>query len=466
MPQIATQGHKNASGDEFLNAAERWESCKPPYTSTHMKVCVAAAKVILNHQGQMRRSKYEKDSYLRIEFSRSGKTVIYAEFPKRMGLKGRKLGEWPEMSLEQARAKARLVAAGGLRAESVHQVLKAYKDDLEAKVLRKKLGEHSFSTYCCRINQLEKVFGPRDVFSDVTYSQLIEALDQWVITKSNNQAIELFAELRRFWKFAAPLFSHGQNLAASIPDDYVSSRVQRPTPTRLFTDIESIATLWLNVAGCTSLHQKNAMRFMILTGIRPININNLRWDYVSHDMQDIVYPAGLIGMRGAMKTQKEFRMPVTQMMKNILEEQKAWRDSVEDCNRDYVFLQPRDPRQPFSKRSLDKLMKTYFPKDAVKGIRHDGTVKGKKDAFNTLCRKFFKSNVIAQMRSKGYSRTDTREISLLCLHHSNKGDDPMAEYYDFSDEILQEEMALKRLAFQAHEDSILAQVALIRRRNS
>ncbi|EKS7763733.1 hypothetical protein AAGU66_03765 [Edwardsiella ictaluri] len=41
---------------------------------------------------------------------------------------------------------------------------------------------------------------------DVTYSQLIEALDQWVIAKSNNQAIELFAELRRFWKFAAPLF--------------------------------------------------------------------------------------------------------------------------------------------------------------------------------------------------------------------------------------------------------------------
>ncbi|ENS5252347.1 recombinase, partial [Shigella sonnei] len=73
----------------------------------------------------------------------------------------------------------------------------------------------------------------------------------------------------------------------------------------------------------------------------------------------------------------------------------AWRDSVPECNRDYVFLQPRDPMQPFSKRSLDKLVKTYSPDGAVKGIKHDGTVKGKDGAFNTMCRKFLKSNVIA-----------------------------------------------------------------------
>nr|CDS58717.1 conserved hypothetical protein [Serratia symbiotica] len=335
MPLTTTHKRKCTHNDDFLSATERWDSCKPPYTSTHMRICVTAAKVILNHQNQTRRSKYEKDSYLRIEFSRSGKTVLYAEFPKKMGLKGRKLGEWPEMTLELAREKASLVAAGGLRAESVHLVLRAYKDDLEAKVLRKKLGEHSFSTYCCRISQLEKVFNPNDVFSDVAYSQLIDVLDQWIITKSNNQAIELFAELRRFWKSAAPLFSNGQNIAASLPDDYVSSRVQRPTPTRLFTDIESIAALWMNVAGCTSLHQKNAMRFMILTGVRPININNLKWDYIDQNMQEIVYPTGLIGMRGAMKTQKEFRIPVTSAIKNILEEQKAWRDAVNGCIKVY-----------------------------------------------------------------------------------------------------------------------------------
>jgi hypothetical protein len=81
-----------------------------------------------------------------------------------------------------------------------------------------------------------------------------------------------------------------------------------------------------------------------------------------------------------------------------------------------------------------------------------------------MCRKFLKSNIIAQMRARGYSRSDTKEISLLCLHHSNKTPDPMAEHYDFSDEILQEEITLKRQAFEAHEASILTQVALIRKK--
>lgn len=464
MPSTVTQKPNNPNNDAFIDASDKWEACKPPYTSSHMKICVAAAKIILAHIDQPRRSKYEKDSFLRIDFSKAGKVTFYAEYPKKMGLKGQKLGEWPELAIQLAREKAIEMAEHGLRAESVQQVLKQYEDDLDAKVQRNKLGLDSYRTYCTRTKQIKQAFGERDVFSDITYNQIIAVLDQWIATKTNNQAIELFAELRRVWKYGAPHFCNGRNVAASVPDDYISSRVQKPTPTRLYTDIESIAALWLNVAAATSVHQKNAMRFMIITGVRPINVCNLKWDFVSGDMSEIVYPAGVMGMRGAMKTQKEFRLPVTPGMKLILQEQVAWRDSVEGCNKDYVFLQPRDPGKPFAKRSLDKLIKTYSPEGAVKGIRHDGTVKGREGAFNTMCRKFLKSNIIAQMRSKGHSRSDTREISQLCMHHSNKGDDPMAEHYDFSDEILNEEMALKRTAFEAHEASILAQVALLRKK--
>lgn len=464
MPSNVTQKPNNPNDADFLAASERWEACKPPYTSSHMKTCVAAAKIILAHIGQPRRSKYEKDNYLRIDFSKAGKVTYYAEYPKKMGLKGKKLGEWPELAIQLAREKALEMAEHGLRAESVKQVLSQYEADLYAKVERKKLSEHSYRTYCTRTKQIAASFDDRDVFSDVTYNKIIMVIDSWIATKSNNQAIELYAELRRVWKYGAPHFCNGRNVAASVPDDYVSSRVQKPTPTRLFTDIESIAELWINVAAATSVHQKNAVRYMILTGVRPINVCNLRWDFVSEDMGEIVYPAGVVGMRGAMKTQKEFRLPITPGIKQILLEQKKWRDSVDGCNKDYVFLQPRDPKEPFAKRSLDKLVKTYSPENAVKGIRHDGTVKGKTGAFNTMCRKFFKSNVIAQMRGKGYSRSDTREISLLCLHHSDKSTDPMAEHYDFSDEILNEEMALKRQAFEAHETSILAQAALLRKK--
>lgn len=203
---------------------------------------------------------------------------------------------------------------------------------------------------------------------------------------------------------------------------------------------------------------------MILTGVRPINVCNLKWEWIQEDLSEIVYPGGVTGMRGAMKTQKEFRLPITPSMKRILEEQREWIDAtLPACSDEYVFLQPRQPKEAFAKRSLDKIIKTYSPEDAVKGQRHEGTVKGSAGAFNTMCRKFLKSNIIIQMRQKGYSRSDTREVSQLCLHHSDKSLDPMAEHYDFSDEILQEEMALKRIAFSAHEDSILAEVALYRR---
>lgn len=114
---------------------------------------------------------------------------------------------------------------------------------------------------------------------------------------------------------------------------------------------------------------------MILTGVRPINVSNLRWEYVDLDNLEIIYPVGVTGMRGAMKTQKEFKLPITRAMKKIPEEQKEWNDSVSSCNHVFVFLQPRDPNLPFAKRSLDKLVKMHSPKGSVKGITHEGTVK-------------------------------------------------------------------------------------------
>lgn len=464
MARNVTQTNKSTNEATTEAALAQWDSCKPPYTSSHIRICVAAAKKILDLSGLPRRSKYEKENYLRIDFSKAGKVTFYAEFAKSMGLKGRKLGEWPEMTIQVAREKAHEIAAGGLKSDSVLSVIESYEKDLFAKVQRGKLSENSYYTYMFRTSRVKEAFGDREVFVDIGYQRLVEVVDEWIATKSNNQALELFAELRRIWRFAAPLFCNGRNVAASMPDDYVSSRVQKPTPTRLFTDIESIAHLYLGVSACSSVHQKNAVRYMIITGVRPVNVCNLKWSYLNNDLSEIVYPGGLTGMRGAMKTQKEFRLPVTPAMKAILHEQKEWMESAPDCNKEYVFLQPSSPALPFAKRSLDKLVKDYSPEDAVKGVVHDGTVKGRSGAFNTMCRKFLKSNIIAQMRSKGFSRSDTKEISKLCLHHSDKSVDQMAEHYDFSDEILQEEMALKRQAFEAHESSILSHVALLRRK--
>ncbi|MBZ4236864.1 hypothetical protein LAM40_25565, partial [Mycobacterium tuberculosis] len=77
----------------------------------------------LSASGLARRSKYEKENYLRIDFSKAGKVTFYAEFPKKMGLKGKKLGEWPELAIQLAREKAAEMAGDGLRSESVHAAI-------------------------------------------------------------------------------------------------------------------------------------------------------------------------------------------------------------------------------------------------------------------------------------------------------------------------------------------------------
>nr|WP_225806402.1 Arm DNA-binding domain-containing protein [Morganella morganii] len=113
MSRCVTQTPVSAGNTEYLTASARWEACKPPYTNTDMKVCVTAAVSILNYLKKSRRTKYERDNFLRLDFSRGGKVTIYAEFPKGMQLKGRKLGQWPELSLAMAREKAHEIGKGG-----------------------------------------------------------------------------------------------------------------------------------------------------------------------------------------------------------------------------------------------------------------------------------------------------------------------------------------------------------------
>jgi len=62
-----------------------------------------AAKQILAYDGKPRRSKYEKQNFLRIDFSKAGKVTYYAQFPKELGVKSRKLGCFPELQPQIAR---------------------------------------------------------------------------------------------------------------------------------------------------------------------------------------------------------------------------------------------------------------------------------------------------------------------------------------------------------------------------
>ncbi|MEI8618441.1 hypothetical protein P4S63_18835 [Pseudoalteromonas sp. B193] len=74
----------------------------------------------------------------------------------------------------------------------------------------------------------------------------------------------------------------------------------------------------------------------------------------------ITFPASVVGVRGEMKNQKEYKLPLTKAMRAIILEQIAWMENaLPNCNPVHIFLQPRDLNKPFAKRSLDKIIKDY-----------------------------------------------------------------------------------------------------------
>ena len=54
MTRTVTQNPKNPNPRDFGISAEKWDRCKPPYSGSHIQICVTAAKIILNHLAQHR----------------------------------------------------------------------------------------------------------------------------------------------------------------------------------------------------------------------------------------------------------------------------------------------------------------------------------------------------------------------------------------------------------------------------
>ncbi|MCG9721033.1 site-specific integrase [Shewanella sp. Isolate7] len=422
LEPIVSQRSDRPSLSDYKLALAKWESLTPPYSATHIQSCVTAAKKILAYDGKHRRSKYEKQSFLRIDFNKAGKVTYYTCYPPELGIRNRTLGCFPQLQPQVARIKAAEIANGVRTDDTVHGAFAVYYEDLKRKFESGALKGRSVETYDCRLKKLRLYFSSKMIFSEITISDLESVLQEIIANESANYANELYAELRRVWRFCAGRFADGNDVAKRCADDYVSSRVKRPGPCRLYTDLDSMSILWNKLALTSSLHQRNAVRYMIITGLRPVNVASLKWEWIDDESNPtkIFYPAGV------MKNSKPFTLPVTRQIRQILKEQKNWRDNVApSCNLEYVFLKPSEPMDGFSQRSLDALVKDYFPVDGVLGKRTEHTVKGRDGAFNTLCRKFVRSHVKAIFRQQGETLQEATNVARLCLHHSGHLDDDL-----------------------------------------
>ncbi len=426
---------------QYTKAKLEWNQLKPPFSMQHINRCATLAQHIIFFEEKStykqgfkpsrtkRLSKYEAQHHIRLIFTKSGAAIFYSNFPKSSGIANTKLGEAPELTIAKARKLTAQMQEGVLNNHTVKTVFDTYEKSLIERHNNAptKFAASSLRTYQCRIKKLRHHFPLKRAFQSLTAGELEKIVDLIIMAESNNQAIELFAQIRRVWKFAKNKFNSSKNPATDIDDFYVSDRVESPRPCQAYTDLDSIAELWINLASAPNIHQKNAARFMILTGIRPINIPQMKWEWLnSIDFPTLItFPASVVGVRGEMKNQKEYKLPLTKAMRAIILEQRAWMENaLPNCNPVHIFLQPRDLNKPFAKRSLDKIIKDYSPVDAVKGDQRNIVMKGSAGAFCTMCRSFFKSNAKAIMVANGYHFKHAEELTRLALHHLRKEDDP------------------------------------------
>lgn len=451
---------------EYQNARAIWSSIKAPDSMHNIGKCVSAFKVIASYTDAARDSKYDKANNLRIVFSRTGTVTYYSQFPAKKGLKGMKLGTYPEMHYDTACKQAKDQAEGHIQAHTVHMALDLYQEDLKQRINGNNLKPRSFVTYCCRIKKLKTYFHQQERLIGLRLRRVYEVTDKIIENETNTYAIELFAELRRFTEFASK-FTDGVDTAATLPKNYVSARVSKPTPTELYMLIEDIAELWINANSARSLHQKNALHFMILSGLRPHNVCEMRLEWLDSltTPTQITFPGARDKEFGFMKSGREFILPLSTGMQEILLEQINWiKNAFPDGDCQYVFLKPSNPTEPFSPSTLNSNMKQFSPVNCLHGKFHENTVKGSAGPFCTALRKFVKSNMTGHLLEYLARLEAARSISAKALDHSLENLGMSLERYDFSEKMFKIYPNILKDSFQIHYDTVMKAIDIASKR--
>lgn len=451
---------------EYQNARAIWSSIKAPDSMHNIGKCVSAFKVIASYTDAARDSKYDKANNLRIVFSRTGTVTYYSQFPAKKGLKGMKLGTYPEMHYDTACKQAKDQAEGHIQAHTVHQALDLYQKHLELRVKNGALKPRSFVTYCCRIKKLKTYFHPQERLIGLRLKRVYEVVDKMIEIETNTYAIELFAELRRFTRYAVR-FTDGVNIAATLPQDYVSAIVSKPMPTELYMKVEDVAELWINANSARSLHQKNALHFMILSGLRPHNVCEMQLEWLDSltEPTRLTFPGARGKEFGHMKSGREFTIPLTTGMKEILLEQINWiKNAFPDGGCKYVFLKPSNPTEHFSTSTLNSNMKLFSPVNCLHGEFREDTVKGSAGPFCTALRKFVKSNMNGLLNEFFHHNKEARKISSRALDHSPENDEVSETHYNFADKMFDLNPEVLKNAFQMHENWVMKMIKIASKR--
>ena len=186
-------------------------------------------------------------------------------------------------------------------------------------------------------------------------------------TKNTNKAEtakRIYVLLKQIFKFAV----HNDYADKNIPEMIdINAIIPKPEKRNLkaVTDEKNIKLIYKMLNDYPGYEiTRLALKFLTLTALRPGNVQKLKLKWIKKDV--IIFPAE------AMKAKKEFRLPLTESLKQIIQEALSINNDSE-----YLFPAPTDKNKPLTENSLNLAHKRL-------GIT-EHNAHGWRSAFSTIC---------------------------------------------------------------------------------
>jgi len=299
------------------------------------------------------------------------------------------IGDYPTITLAEARIRGqelKQMVKDGVDPTKIKKDLGSVKEqpqketiwfkDVAEKFIRFKEHEYSPSHFLRQAKRIEQYIlpfiGDKDVEEIIKQDiiQLVQNVPN-VKTRSAKNTNKL-ETARRIFTLIGQIYRFGlhndfikEDIPARIDINSILPKVEGDKLKAIVNaeDIKKIYKLIDNYPGDIT---KLALKFLALTALRPGNVRNLKWEYIDKKEKLIRYPAV------AMKGKKEFRLPLTDTLLEILEGIGEYTKGKE-----YVFCSTVTPSKQMSENTLNYAHKRL-------GIENHNA-HGWRSAFSTIC---------------------------------------------------------------------------------
>ncbi|WP_457564153.1 tyrosine-type recombinase/integrase [Caminibacter sp.] len=293
------------------------------------------------------------------------------------------IGDYPAISLSQARAITREIkqkVLDGIDPVAERQEKKEIKKDklfknIIADFLEKKQKEVSEVHFKKQKGRIENYILPdlgNKSIDAITKRDIVKVIKSVPLkhtptTKKTDKietARRIFSLLREIYKFA--LHNNYTDIDVTAAIDISAILPKREVENfKAILNEDEFKNMYKELFKDTYLKKTYlALQFLALTALRPGNVRNLRWEWIDWDKKIIIIP------KEYMKTRKEFRLPLTDKLIEILNHIAM----LNPKKKGLIFF-GRDYNTPMSDNTFVKLIKS-------KGFNH--TAHGFRASFATI----------------------------------------------------------------------------------